>query len=40
MGIVTKGSKIAVVTGWKTGPGSTNTVRVMTVDKDGEFVKN
>ena len=38
MDCIKDGSKVVVVTGWKMGSGSTNTVRVLTVDKEGEFI--
>jgi len=38
MGIVHNGSAVAVVTGWKTGAGSTNTLRILTVDEKGDFI--
>ena len=38
MGTLVKDSKIVTVTGWKTGAGSTNTVRTLTVDDKGEII--
>ena len=38
LGIVENGSKIVVVTGWKTGAGSTNTMRVLTVGDTDNFI--